>query len=281
MAYPRLTAQTCIDMQVGCLVRFVSGGMDAFRPHSHDFYEVFIVEKGTVPHMVKGVVQELPEGSLVFIRPDDIHAHRCDDAGTAFANLTFTKETALALLGYLFDEAKINEMLYCDMPPMVFLDKTNRKRLVSQISELNAANRKDKDALKIRMRTILVNVFAHFADLEQDGADSEVPLWLVELTNKMARPKNFVEGAGWMCALSGKSREHVARSLKQYYGVTVSDYINDLRVNYASNLLINTNASVTDVCYTCGFQSISYFCRVFKARNGVSPSEFRKRHKSV
>lgn len=273
--YPKLLTEQNIDMQVGCGVRFVYGGIDDFRLHTHDFYELFIVAKGTIPHMVNGVMQYLSEGCLVFIRPDDLHAHRCDDPETAFINFAFTKETVVALFAYLFDEKKVNEMLFCDMPPMVFLDKTNRKRLVSQINDLNAENWKDKKALKIRMRTILVNVFSHFVDSVSKKQETSLPLWLTKLTNEMEKPENFVEGINQMIALSGKSREHVSRSVKKYYGITITDYINDLRINYASNLLINTNISIIDICYNCGFQSTSYFYRIFKEKNHVSPSIFR------
>ncbi len=277
--YPRLSADANIDAQAGGFVRFVWGGLDKFYPHSHDYYEVFIVAKGTVPHMVKGVMQNLPEGSLVFIRSDDVHAHKCNDPETAFINLAFTKEITKVLFEYLFDEKKIKEMLYCDMPPMVLLDKSNRKKLVAQINELNTENWKDKNALKIRMKTILVNIFSYFANSASGIADTRMPVWLEELTIKMAKPENFVEGAGKMIELSGKSREHLLRSFKKYYGITITDFVNDLRVNYASNLLINTNIPIIDICYNCGFQSVSYFNRVFQKKNHTSPSLFRKQHK--
>ena len=277
--FPKLLAENCIDMQTQCFVRFVYGRVDKFNPHCHDFFEVFIVAKGTVPHMVKGVIQNLPEGSLVLIRPDDVHSHRCEDPDTAFINLNFTREIAESLFAYLFDEERAKEMLYCDMPPMVLLDKANKKRIVSQISELNTKNWKEKDALKIRMKIILVSVLSFFANPVSAEEKEDLPLWLIELTNKMEQPENFIVGTNRMIALSTKSREHLLRSFKKYYGITITDYINNLRVNYASNLLINTNFPIIDICYNSGFQSVSYFNRVFKAKNGISPNAFRVSHK--
>lgn len=277
--YPKLSVETNIDSQTGCFVRFVYGGVDVYFPHSHDYYEVFIVARGTVPHMVKGIIQNLPEGSLVFIRPDDVHTHMFNDPESAIINLTFTRETTKALFNYLFDEEKYNEMLFCDMPPMVFLDKISRKRLISQLNELNTENWQDKNALKIRMRTILVNIFSYFASSLPETESSSIPLWLTELTNKMTKPENFILGTKQMMLLSNKSREHLSRSFKKYYGVTITDYINGLRVNYASNLLINTNIPILDICFNCGFQSASYFYRIFKEKNGVTPNIFRNNYK--
>ena len=133
---PRLSVETNIDMECGCFVRFVYGGVDEYMPHTHEFYEIFIIAKGTVSHMVNGTMQHLPEGSLVFIRPDDVHSHLCTDPNTAFINLTFTCETTEKLFEYLFDEEKKNRMLHNDMPPMIFLDRSTTKKFVSQIMEL-------------------------------------------------------------------------------------------------------------------------------------------------
>lgn len=277
--YPKLSVETNIDSQTGCFVRFVYGDPCEFAPHSHDYYEVFLVSKGTVPHMVKGVIQNLPEGSLVFIRPDDVHTHMFNDPESSIINLTFTRETTKALFNYLFDKAKYNEMLFCDMPPMVFLDKLGRKKLISQLNELNTENWQDKNALKIRMRAILVNIFSYFASSLPETESSGIPIWLTELTNKMTKPENFILGTKQMMLLSNKSREHLSRSFKKYYGVTITDYINGLRVNYASNLLINTNIPILDICFNCGFQSASYFYRIFKEKNGVTPNIFRNNYK--
>ena len=82
-----------------------------------------------------------------------------------------------------------------------------------------------------------------------------------------------------MIMLSQKSREHLARSLKQYFDVTPSEYINELRLNYASNLLIHTNTPVLKICYDSGFQSPSYFYKVFNKKYEMSPNEFRKQYK--
>ena len=162
------------------------------------------------------------------------------------------------------------EYLLIDPCPVVYIGLVNILRFKNK---LNGGF--FYQALKIRMRTILVNVFSHFVDSVSKKQETSLPLWLTKLTNEMEKPENFVEGINQMIALSGKSREHVSRSVKKYYGITITDYINDLRINYASNLLINTNISIIDICYNCGFQSTSYFYRIFKEKNHVSPSIFR------
>lgn len=276
---PRFRAENNIDMEAECLYRYVYGQDDKYFPHCHDYYEIFITISGTVTHQINGVTERLPEGSLVFIRPDDIHGYRYDtpqSAETAYINLTFTRDTAKLLFEYLSDSFPSINLLSCDMPPKISLTNTEKKRLLALISELNVVNWQDKKALKLRMRAILADIFVRFFYNMPDSVENEIPTWLSKLMERMEQPENFVEGMERMIELSKKSREHLARSLKKYCGITLSEYINELRLNYASNLLLHTNTSVIEICFACGFQSVSYFYRIFKARYGVSPKEFRK-----
>lgn len=274
----RLSAEKNVDMEAECLFRYVRGVNDRFSVHAHDYYEIFLTVEGTVTHHVNGKTQKLPQGSLVFIRPDDVHGYVYDSpksAETAYINLTFTRGTAEQLFHYLSDGFPSKQLLSCDMPPCVLLSNADRQRLVSRISALNCADWQDKQALKLRMRVLLLDVFARFFGDIPDTDRAEIPHWLSYLMAQMEHPENFVLGNERMVELSGKSREHVARNLKKYCGVTVTEYINRLRINYASNLLINTNTPIITVCFECGFQSMSYFYRVFKLYRNMSPAEFR------
>lgn len=277
--YPRLPVAYNVDPVAECFYQYVYGSKDIFYPHCHEFYEIFITISGTVTHLINGVTQKLPEGSLVFIRPDDVHGYIYDDAKSvesSYVNLAFSHETARSLFDFLSDSFPSRELLSSDMPPTVTLSAIEKKRLLSEISELNSVNWQDKNALKVRMRAILADIFVrHFYSLP-DNKQNELPPWLSRLFSDMERPENFVSGMDRMIELSGRSREHLARSVKRYCGITLADYISELRLNYASTLLARTNTPIIDICYVCGFGSVSYFYRVFKAKYKLSPSQFRK-----
>ena len=66
-----------------------------------------------------------------------------------------------------------------------------------------------------------------------------------------------------------------SRFFKQNTGRTPVDYIIDVRLGAAARMLVDTNASVSDICYACGFNNLSNFNRTFKARRGYTPREFR------
>ena len=129
------------------------------------------------------------------------------------------------------------------------------------------------------MRVILADIFVrHFSNLPENSQET-LPMWLSQLLSDMEFPENFTAGLEQMVFLSKKSREHLSRSLKKYCNITASEYINDLRLNYASNLLLNTNKPILEICFACGFQSVSSFCRSFRKYHGMSPKVFQK-HRS-
>lgn len=62
---------------------------------------------------------------------------------------------------------------------------------------------------------------------------------------------------------------------KQEMGVTFTDYVNSLKVQYARSLLENTNLSIIDVSLSAGFDDQSYFTKVFKKITGLTPRAWK------
>lgn len=80
--------------------------------------------------------------------------------------------------------------------------------------------------------------------------------------------------------ISGYSKYHFLRKFKTFTGRTPIDFINDRRCEYAKSLLLGTNQTVKEIADSLGFESPSYFSKVFLVREGVTPGEFSKREKN-
>ena len=281
MEYNRLKEENNVDAETGFLYHYAQGG-ECINPHCHDFYEIFVTVCGNVEHWINGKTTILPEGSMVFIRPDVAHAYTCssDEAKKAsYMNFAFTAETVEKMFEYLSDGFPAKALLEAPMPPTIFLTSEQKRRIVAHVEELNTVNFKDKKQQKLRARVLLADIFArYFANYTQKKEETDIPQWLNELAEEMESTENFVAGADRMVELCKKSREHLSRNVKKYFGKTLSEYVNDLRVNYAANLLLNTNTPVLDICFDCGFQNVSWFYDVFREKYGMSPNKFRKEY---
>lgn len=278
MDVKRLEAAVHVDQQSECMYRYVDSGTERFRTHCHDYFEIFLTLTGDVVHLVNGSRQKLAEGSLVFMRPDDIHDYELKSGQHFyFVNLTFTKNTVRQLFDYLSDSFPSERLLRCPMPPVAALSQKQRQRLQGRLEGLNAINWQDKKQLRLRMRILLMEIFTNYFIDCAGGEESIVPPWLEELCEQMRQPKNFAAGSARMLELCGKSREHLARCMKKYYGITTADFINQLRVNYAANLLARSRKPVLDICFESGFQNVSWFYERFKETYGITPQGFRSR----
>jgi AraC-like DNA-binding protein len=78
--------------------------------------------------------------------------------------------------------------------------------------------------------------------------------------------------------IAGMSPSAFSRFFKLHTGRNLSDYVIDLRLGYASRLLVDSSRSVAEIGYTCGFNNLSNFNRIFKKRKGCSPTEFRENY---
>lgn len=74
-----------------------------------------------------------------------------------------------------------------------------------------------------------------------------------------------------IAAFCGVSKYHLAREFKSRIGQTVFEYINTLRCKKATAML-SEGKSVTETAYACGYESLSYFSRVYRKKMGTSPS---------
>jgi len=76
---------------------------------------------------------------------------------------------------------------------------------------------------------------------------------------------------------SGMSKYHFARTFKAVTGITFKTYHNKKRIEAAKDLLKDNEMQITNVCYSLGFNDTSYFNRVFRKYEGVTPSLYKKR----
>lgn len=74
------------------------------------------------------------------------------------------------------------------------------------------------------------------------------------------------------------SERECYRRFKNNIAVSPLNYLNSVRIKRAMEMLTNTDASITDICFDVGFKSSSYFSALFKRTTTLSPSEYRSTH---
>ena len=81
-----------------------------------------------------------------------------------------------------------------------------------------------------------------------------------------------------MADIAGMSPSAFSRFFKLHTGRNLTDYIIDMRLGYASRMLVDSTHSIAEIGYGCGFNNLSNFNRIFRKKKGCSPSEFRENY---
>ncbi len=77
------------------------------------------------------------------------------------------------------------------------------------------------------------------------------------------------------------TESNFCKFFKKATSTTFSDYVNDLRINEACHLLIYSEDNISKIAQDCGFESLSYFNRVFLKKKRIKPSLFRKNASAI
>lgn len=80
---------------------------------------------------------------------------------------------------------------------------------------------------------------------------------------------------GDVAQLVSMSESAFSHFFKKKTNCTFIDYVTNLRIARACQLLSETTYTVAEICYTCGFNNLSNFIRIFKKKKGSTPQEYR------
>ncbi|GBG06486.1 putative DNA-binding response regulator [Paenibacillus agaridevorans] len=74
----------------------------------------------------------------------------------------------------------------------------------------------------------------------------------------------------------GVNRKYLSQLFKKQYNMTLTDYVSQYRIEQAKLLLADTKMKINDIGSNVGFNSKSYFTKVFKMLTGITPTEYRE-----
>lgn len=248
----------------------ISESARRMHPHAHaDFHELVYVVRGWGWQHVAGVRQELSEGDLVLVRPQDAHdfsARR--DEEFQFINVAFPSERWRTFA----DFAGMATATAWDLAPEPVLARNAPDAVARAMAAALAAYQGTASALDIiGLWTVIMPVLHGAAG----GIDIR-PSWLVRACTAMRSEENLREGLPRLLQLASVSHGHLARSMSQHFGCRPVEFVNRVRLSHAAMLLATTADPIARVAERSGFSSQSYFDRLFLARYGQVPRAYRE-----
>lgn len=249
---------------------------ETYPIHNHiDFFELFFVLKGKAIHCINGQNRLLQKGSLVLIRPQDIHSYEALNC----------HDFELVSLGFLipifhsvceFMEIPADTFTEEELPPHTVLEGYDFADISRKL--LRVEKRTVPEERRLYFKTLLPFILHRLISNRNDASSQPIPGRLRELIDVMNEKENFIEGIHRLTELSGITQEHLNREFRKYLDMTPTEFINLRRLNYAAELLLSRKYEINDICYMCGFGNLSHFYHVFKQTYGCPPKQFVKNH---
>lgn len=238
--------------------------------HRHDFYEFYTVIRGEFVDECNGRKTPMQPRATHIARPQDAHRIYCADpaSGGLMRNIAVSAAAFEARFAALCaDDERARKKLadYFALKDETFADYL----LKSENALLHYPARAARFILGNLLDSVLIERFAM-------PDDTAAPPWLKRLVRDMRIPDNFVLGLEHMVSLSGRSQEYLTRSMRRCYGTTPNEFIQNLRLNYAAELLRTTTDSILSVSLRSGFSTLSYFSYSFRRRFSVTPAKYRE-----
>ena len=283
MSTTKIYTEEILDPQTEIHYAFHKSLKDITVKHTHDFYEIFLITKGKVRHIINDANQIIDEGTLIFMRPSDVHYYqKYQEYETELINLAFPKTTINELFNYLGEGFDSDRLLKSKLPPSIILSGTEKNILKSRFENLHLIPLERKSEIRTTLRILLAEIITNYFSKSLWEERSSIPKWLEETRSEMQKKQNFVTGFSAMTKISDKSKEHLCREFKKHFELTPTEYINDLRLNYSANMLMTTDESIPFISLESGFENLSHYYHLFKNKFEMSPGDFRiKNRKNV
>lgn len=243
--------------------------------HDHDFYEIVYVINGQIPHIVNGQHMDLVTGDMLFVRPTDKHIYLRDDGNTCthrdiVINLHFF-ETTCQFLGETF----LPKYRETELPKKCNLHLNEIEMLEEEIKKHQAILQTNTEQKLISAKFLLIKLLSIFYQHTAQPYNDKYPLWLNRLLEKMNMCEYYKAGLPTILSFFDYDQSYMCRVFKHYMGMTMTEYMNELKLEYVANQLKLTNRTILSICHDAGFSSMAHLNKLFKSKYGMTPKKFR------
>ncbi len=255
-----------------------------FPMHWHDEMEIVYVEDGEYIESVDFEEYHVQKGDIVLVNPSVLHSfHQLDNRRTVFRSVIFNMHL---LTGNSTDACSIKyfvpfmEKSYI-CPVVISSDHPRYYEIRNKVQNMISVYDEKGDCFEIRLKAEVYGLFYELFRyvFVSDAGDPSIK----DSTTKNIKViidyinENYMNNItiDELADTVNLSKHYFMRFFKKHMGMTCIEYINNYRLNIASNLLLTTRVQITEVAASIGITNLSYFNRIFKKKFHMTPKEYR------
>ncbi len=230
---------------------------------------------------------DFQEGSMLFIKPGQVlrydgHQSTAEDPGWALLfhpDLIRKSELSKSIDNYSFFSYDITEALHLSEE-----EKQSLEEVITKIEKEYQQNiDRHSQRLIISNIELLLNYCTRYYDRQfytRENLNKDILSKFENLLKNYYAANHQLDTGIPSVSYCGKelnlSSKYLSDLLKKETGKNAKAHIDDFLMNNAKNRLLNSMESVSEVAYALGFEYVQHFSTMFKAKIGLSPSEYRR-----
>lgn len=251
--------------------------------HSHNYFELYYLVHGECNFFLYDNVYRMTSGSMVFIPADTLHK-------TTYLESTEHERIYIEFsLDYISDiisaigQQRFEQALYSNF-------FTVPTRYISHVDHIFSQLMKEKYNGDIYSSCYIKSEFQQLIILLLRRFDNALdPTIRPDFQRVQILDESIQTAMNYICHNFSKSitlndvaaqlhlnPSYFSKKFKTLNGFGFKEYLNTVRINHSEKLLLETDLSITEIAFECGYQNSNYYGDAFKHLNGISPTQFRK-----
>ncbi len=243
-----------------------------FSQHSHSYYELLLITKGRATHFLENDPKTVEKQSIVVVRPNITHQMVQLNNYTCEHLCISISETLFNELCNSVSKKLVDQFQSSNFSPYIHLTDSDFQYILHLTDNINTLQ-DNSSTTTLLIKQMVFNILCNFSSSPQHN--QEFPAWLQNFLQKLSEPAFFVQPLSKLYKYAPYSQSKLSSYFKTYVGTTIVSYLTKKKINYACNLLQNTNFSVLKISVMLNYDSLAHFNRMFKKETGKTPREYR------
>ncbi|MFA6715243.1 MAG: AraC family transcriptional regulator [Victivallales bacterium] len=249
-----------------------------------EFWKIIYVESGSGWKIINDKKYILKPGCLFLIHPNDCTTFIIESEKIEIFNILFMPQLLEAEINKLSDDFDFFTILHPNFHQEI--EETRREMLYilearnihSQIKNLEKEFNDKLPNFRNSIRFKLLDLLIQISRLSSKKVRKKTSFWVVSYIKHVIE-KHYAEDfdLGVLAGKIGLNKSTLCRMFKTESRMTITEALRQRRLAAAKQMLTIGGKTITETCYDCGFNDLSYFYRVFKLETGLNPGGYQKK----
>jgi AraC-like DNA-binding protein len=258
--------------------------------HYHNNFEISFITEGSGKRIVADSIEEFQPGDLAFIGPNLPHVWLADKETQMLSkrtlemvSLQFTMSVLPSQLIILPEFSNVKRALDLSARGIQIIGDT-----LNKVSEIMLQLPYLKSFERMLHFLMLMDIIGRSETNIQLGSKEYFKRRFTTGNKRIATIHDYLMNhyrdevdLKRLADLVNMAESSLCRFFKMNVGLTIFEYLNKIKTDFACKLLMYQDLSMTEVCFDSGFNNVSHFNKQFKKITGVPPTEYRKRFKGL